>query len=147
MIADEWGGRGSISPEKTLKALFNNQSGVRERVIMMVGCEFRSMGEHVAKEDSGVKSTEVRGSVKSVRNGDEDVTEIGDGVRGVLKVLAEARGSRKSQLESRESTREQEESGKPWAETESQWMDREGEKRIFWRFQMGLGRRMRGNMM
>ena len=27
------------------------------------------------------------GSVKSVRNGDEDAKEIGDGVKGVLKVL------------------------------------------------------------
>jgi hypothetical protein len=73
---EEWGWRGSISPEKTLKALFHNQSGVRERVIMMVG----------------VKSIEVMGSVKSVRNGDEDAKEIGDGVNEVLQV-SEAGGS------------------------------------------------------
>ena len=69
----EFGGKGSISPEKTVKALFNYQSGVRERVIKVVGSEVRGMEEHVAKE--------VMGSAKSVRN--VEVKEVSAGVNGV----------------------------------------------------------------
>jgi hypothetical protein len=84
------GGRGSISPEKTIKALFNNQSGVRERMIKMTGNEVRGMKEHVTRE-----VIEVMGSVESVRK--EEVKEVTagvkevNGVREVKEVMGSAR--------------------------------------------------------
>ena len=66
---EEWGGKGSISPEKTLKALSNNQSRVRERVIVRM---------------VGAKIMDVMRSVKSVSNGEEEVRETG--AKEILKV-------------------------------------------------------------
>ena len=84
----------SITSRRNLENTRGNQT---VKVMESVGVkeeechDVRGKGEHViVMEGSGVKNTEVRETRLSVNDG--EVTEIGDGVNGVVEVLDGARG-------------------------------------------------------